>query len=409
MNVKIPRSILSRVLMAAAMSATLPAHAQSEDGPSIAEELADGSRLRTSLETGISYTSNFFYADSAGDEQDATGLLVRPAAMVSHVVPRFRFYGGGKAELAWFDLQDDVDDYTDYELNLGSQWTPASRHVFSFAAEYRDDHDPFGTERTEGTPLEGREIDKWRQTHTNVGYRYGLPSDRYNVELRASGLNKTYHNNRGVTQYLDHEIASAQLFAYYNVGAKTSLYALLAGQHSYYEETAPGAFDRGADTTRYMLGTRWLASAKTSGDIRAGYVVRDPAAGERSAYRRFDWQARLTWAPRAVREFRLTTGRQPQESFLNTVDFIDHRYVGVAWNEQWTPRLQTEVRGRYVESAFVGSARVDETVYYALSTEFGLSRDLKLLGLVGNDRRDSDAVFAEYDRFYAYLGARYTH
>ena len=57
--------------------------------------------------------------------------------------------------------------------------------------------------------------------------------------------------------------------------------------------------------------------------------------------------------------------------------------------------------------AFIGSTRVDDMIGYKLSGEFRVTQYLKLLGLVGNDQRDSDVSFANYDRLYAYFGARY--
>jgi hypothetical protein len=399
----------SRLLLIVASLVSASLHAQQDDaaGSSFADDLVEGTRLHAALETGVNYTDNFFYARNTSNDERATGLIVQPEALLTHVVPRFKFFGGANGEFAWFDLPGNVDDYIDHEFKLGSEWQPAFRHRFAFTSGIKNDHNPFGTERTENTALEDREIDEWQQTLANVSYHYGLPSDRYNLELRAGGQNKEYSNNREVTQYLDYEIASAQIFGFYNIGPKTSVYATVAAQRSYYEEIAPGAFDRGANTVRYLLGGRWLATGKTSGDIVLGYVTRNANDPDRDEFRRLDWQAEITWAPRPVREFKLTTGRRSQESFLNTVDFIDNRYAGITWSEQWTARLQTQLGGRYVESAFIGSTRVDDTVGYKLSGEFRVTQYLKLLGHVSNDQRDSDVNFANYDRLYAYLGARY--
>lgn len=381
--------------------------AQDSD-PSISADLAEGTRLRSSLEVGASYSDNFFYARGSDDQEQGSGLIVRPELTLSHVLSRFSFTGKANGELARFDLPGDIDDYSDYGVSLGSEWHPAFRHRFGFGANLNEDHDPFGTARTEDSALEEREIDQWRRVRTNLKYFYGIPSDRYNFELGADSLNKEYTNNRDITQYLDYEIAGAFGRAFYTIGAKTSIYAMIAAQRSYYEEIAPGAFDRGAVTQQYFIGTRWLATAKTSGDIRVGYVLRDPRSPERDDFRHLDWQAQLTWAPRAVRSFEFVTGRTSQESFLNTVDFIDSRYAALSWLEQWTQRFRTKLGGRYTESAFIGSSRVDDSTGYSLSGEWDFTRTLKMLGVVSNVQREADTSYANYEQFYAYLGVRYT-
>jgi polysaccharide biosynthesis protein VpsM len=396
-----------RAALTLALLAALSAPTWAQDDPSLfASDLAEGTRLSMSLQAGATYTSNFFYATSPREES-ATGLQVEPAATLTHVLPRFKFLVGADAEFGMFDLPGSVDDYEDYRIKLGSEWQPAMRHRFTFGSALRYDHDPFGTERTENTPLENREIDEWREPRMDVEYRWGLPHDRYNIEIRGFASDKEYSNNREVTQFLDHQLLNAQLLLFYNIGPKTSVFLNFADQRAYYPNVAPNAFDRGSNTLRYLVGARWLATAKTSGDVRIGYVDRNPRDPDRDDFQRLDWRADVAWSPRAVRELRLTTGRSSQESFLNTVDFINNRYVAVEWIEQWTPRFQSRLSGRYVDSQFVGSAREDDFIGFALGATYKATRGLSLLAFASNGERDSEIEFANYDRFYAYLGARY--
>lgn len=404
---------VSGIKLAGLLAATVvcaPAVLQAQEADSaLGTDLETGTRLHTALEAGASYTDNFFYARNTSNNESGSGLIVRPDIALTRVVPRFKFSGSAGGEFAWFDLQGDVDDYIDSDLGLTSDWQSAARHRFSFAATLRNDHDPFGTERTENTPLADRELDRWRRSETTASYHYGLPSDRFNVELRVGGFNKEYRNNRDITQFLDHEVAKAQLFGFLNLGPKSSVYATVGSQRSYYEEVALGAFDRGATTLRYLMGARWLATAKTSGDVQVGYVRRDPRDTRRDEFARFDWLAQVMWSPRTVREFTLLTGRRAQESYLNTVDFIDIRYVELGWSEQWAPRFKTQFDARYFESDFVGSSpgRVDNVVRYSLGANYRISRELQALATVSHGQRDSDVAFANYDRLYAYIGMRY--
>lgn len=392
------------VSCACGLLASASALAQTEPGPE--GDPASGSRLRTSLEVGVDYTDNFFYARKSAEES-GSGLLVRPEVTLTRKVPRFTFIGGVSGEAGWYDFSGDADDYTDYSLRLGGDWQSAPRHRFEFDARLKSGHDPFGTERTENTPLENREIDTWRDTRSEVRYYLGLPSDRINFEVGVSARNKEYTNNEEATQFLSHEKVLGNFTTYLNFTPKTSAFVVVAGQRTYFEDIAAGAFDRGATTLRYLVGARWAATSKTSGDFRVGYVDRDPRDPDRDNFQRFDWLAEVSWAPRAYRQFLLQTGRSAQESFLNTVDFIDNRYGTLIWVEQWTPRFQTQAAGRYMESTFVGSPRQDELFGYSLSTEYRMTPYLTLVGLASSGQRDSEVDFANYERFYAYVGARY--
>lgn len=382
--------------------------AQAQEAGLFAEDLTEGTRMTVSMETGASYTDNFFYTETDRRE-DGTGLLVRPGIILSRVLPRFKFLADAGAEFAWFDLPSSVDDYGDYRFSLGSEWQSAARHRFSFTARLRDGHDPFGTERTEGTALENRDIDEWRDIRTDMTYRYGLPTDIYNIELRVIGQNKEYQNNRGVTQFLDHEKMTGELLAYYNLTGKTALFLDIIGTRSYYETVASGAFDRGAQEWRYLLGTRWLATGKTSGTLGIGFIDRSPRDESRDEVQTIDWRVSVTWSPQIVRSFMLQSGRSSQESYLNTVEYIDNRYVALDWTEHWTARWQTKATARYIASEFVGAPREDRSWGYGIEAEYLATPRLTLLGQASNGHRESDIFFAEYDRAYAYLGARYVY
>lgn len=386
--------------------AVLTSASPAQEAPGPEGDPSEGTALRTALEVGVDYTDNFFYAPD-GFTESGSGLLVRPEIALTRKIPRFTFTAAADAEAGWYDFSGDADDYVDYAVRVGGDWESAARHRFEFNTSLQDGHDPFGTARTENSVLENRDIDTWRETHTEARYLAGLPSDRINFEFKVSAFNREYTNNEEFTQFLSYEGTKGSLTTFVNLTPKTAVFALVAAQRTYFEDIALGAFDRGATTLRYLVGARWAATAKTSGDFRVGYVDRDPRDASRENFQRFDWLAEFVWAPRAVRKFLLQTGRAAQESYLNTVDFIDNRYGTLIWVEQWTPRLRTQGAVRYMESTFVGTARQDELLGYSLSSEYAMTPFLTLLGRASSGQRDSEVGFANYERFYAYLGLRY--
>lgn len=375
---------------------------------SLGQEGVDGTVLRTVLEAGATFTDNFFYTGDDLEQVDGVGYLVKPQFAAIRVLPRARMAAEIGAEAAGFDVAGDVDDYIDTRVGLGAEWLSSVRHTWRAGSRLRYDHDPFGTERTEGTALETRELDEWREILGNIGYRYGLPSDRVNIDASVVAKNKTYITNEAETQYLDFESALAQLNAYYILTPKTSVYLGLSGERVVYEEVAPTALDRGATELRYGLGSVWKASAKTSGNVYVGYVNRRPRDERREDFSTFDWMASATWSPRSYRTFEVQTGRLTQESYLLNADFINNRFGVLSWSEQWGARLSTKLSARYLDSEFVGIDRRDDTLSFTLDAEYLMSRYFKLLATASSLGRDTDnASLPDYDRFYGYIGARF--
>lgn len=410
MDIEVIKKALVGVLVIAAGAAS--AQQTEPSGGTDGGSDDQGTFLRGSIEAGANFTDNAFYVTNDAEPQDASGLLLRPEVKVSRILPRFNLTASAAGELGTFDLPDDVDDYFDYQFGLNADWISAIRHNWSFGTKLREDHDPFGTERTEGTSLATRDLDQWRETNGSIGYRYGIPTDRYNLALSASALNRTYTTNRADTQFLDYEVGFAQIIGFFNLSPKSSLFSSISGSRTMYETVNPGSFDRSATEMRYGLGAQWKASAKTIGDLRLGYVDRSLRDSDERDFTSFDWSANLSWSPRSFTSFDLQTGRASQESYLNNVEFINNRFAGIGWTQEWTQLLQSRLGVRFLDSEFVGTSRTDQTVTATLDIKYRLTPYLSLLANASTSAVDSeadfDSSFAEYDRFYGYLGARYS-
>lgn len=372
------------------------------------QETAEGTRLELSLEAGARFTDNFYYTSDVLGQDEGTGLIVKPAVSLVSATPRFMFTARAAAETGSFDTVSE-DNYQDYQFSLGADWKPALRHRFTYSSRLEYDHDPFGTERTEGTARATRELDEWRRFRSQLQYQNGLPADPINLEFSLFGVSKDYQTNQLTTQFLDYQIVGGDTTLFYNYSPKTRLFANLMASHITVDAVAPGAFDRGANELRYLLGTRWAATSRTSGDVRVGYVSRKASDARRDDFSSFDWRAQVIWSPLATRSFSFTGGRDSQESYLANVDFINNIFYSVQWSEDWTQRFRTEMVVGFVDSEFIGTNRRDDVLRLSLDGEYRLSRSLKLLGNVGQYQRDSQPSTFDYDRFSSYLGIRYSN
>lgn len=372
---------------------------------------APGSDLLLSLETRSTYIDNFFYAPDNANQDEAWGVLLKPSAALRRETRRLSWSAAASGEVGSFDQPRRISDYADHRLDLDAAWSIARRHRLSFAGAVIHDHNSFGTERTELSLASGDSLDKWRQLQSSLTYRIGAPTDRLNVDLIGSVLDRTYTSNKSSTRFLNYSAGGGGIVGWYNYSPKTSYFASVGITDVRFDEVAPGAIDRGAKEHSYRAGVRWAATAKTTGEVALGYFERDLTDPRRKDFNNLDWQARITWAPVAHRNFVFGSGRASQESYIAAVSFINNEYYLVEWNENWTPRLLSTLSLSYIDAEFVGSLRRDSALAIGLGGEYRVSRSLSALAGTSWVDRDSTRALAllDYERLQAYLGIRITN
>lgn len=371
------------------------------------EELRSG--VLVSLESQALFVDNFYYQQDDDDQENAFGVLIKPDIGVRHTSRRLLLTGTAGAEIGTFNLESDTSDYTDYSLGLGAEWAVASRHRLIYAGSLEHDHDAFGTERTELNAQADASIDEWRRVINSLSYRFGAPTDRMNLVVGGNHLDKTYTTNEAFTRYLDHSITSGELTGYYNYSPKTSFFLSLVAAAIDFDETFPGALDLDADERGFRAGMRWAASAKTSGELAAGYIDRSPSDSRRNDFSSLDWRLQLTWAPTSYRTLRFASGRNSQETFISTVSFINNEFYTLRWNENWTPRVSSMLSIGFLDSEFVGSSRTDDSISVEGMLEYRLATSLDLRGGFRWVDRESDQFGTAYERTHGFLGVRYTN
>jgi polysaccharide biosynthesis protein VpsM len=366
--------------------------------------------MQLSLESRLTHIDNFYYATAEQDEERAWGVLLRPAVGYRGGSEKLALTANAEGEIGVFDQPREIADYEDYETSVGLDWAAASRHRLGLKATLISNHDPFGTERTDVDPDAASRLDEWRRTQGTVHYRLGAPTERLNIELAGGVRDKRYTTNREATRFLDHRIALAEARGWYNHSPKTAFFASVIAADISFDEVAPGFLDRSAKELSYRVGMRWAATAKTSGDVGMGFVNRSPDDTRRNDFNSVDWRAQLTWAVTDYRDFVFSSGRESQESFINSVSFINNRFFAVDWNENWTPLLRSTLSVGYLDSEFVGSAREDEAVFVALAAQYRLSRSLAVLGGARHvDRDTTGGGGRDYARTQFHIGFRYAN
>lgn len=385
----------------ACFAATTAVHAQ--DG-GVEEEDFGGGRVTGKLELLTTYSDNFYYQPD-GAETDALGLRLIPSLGFRKQGKQVSVRSTLSADAAVYDVDGDEDDYRDGRAEVIATLKPSVRNEFELSLDARRGHDPFGFDRTEGAPsIQSRELDQWSDYSGRLRYSLGAPAAPLGAELSASGMRRTYLTNEAQTGFLDRRATEGEVLLRFRVQPRTSLIAnAILTRYDFDQRFGPGDL-RNGELRRARLGVQWVATAKTTGDIRVGYRERTFDDSTRQI-NSSDWAAGVTWAPRRL-NVEIRSGRDEQASYLNGVQLIDVRYVSARGTYQWSPRLDTTLGFKKAKADFVGQPREDDYRNFSAEASWRASSKATLLANAATSERESGASGRDFGRFTSYLGVR---
>lgn len=387
---------------AAAQSDGADDAATTDTGSDVAE--IGGGRWSASLLGAGAYTDNFFYESDRG--RKTGGWLLRPEAGFLKETSRAHVDLRARSEYAQFNIPGASDDYLDYGLGADGFLQASTRNRFTVDTDFRHGHDPFGLDRTEGaTPGSASELDEWDEASGMLKHHFGVPAAVFNTELGLGGRWRKYTTNRSSTQFLDYTAPTAGATFFYNYSAKTS--ALIDASRTEYDfgYSFAGTDNRSGTLDRYRLGVKWIATGKTTGDLRVGYRHREFDGSDR-VFDGLDWDAGITWRPVGQTVIRLDSGRSEQASYLGSVSTIDARNTTLSWTQPWTARFESDVRWVFTRAEFIGISRRDDFTQVQLEMRYRLDTRVSLVGNAVVANRDSTAASRDFDRFSTFAGVQ---
>ena len=388
-------------LTAFALLAICPA-AQAQDDSAQASAL-DASRVKVNL-SGLGYYTDNFY-NQPNNEAAGGGTLIRPEISFLEESSKLLVAGTVDGEYGVFDLPGSEDDYLDggARFRLVSQGTV--RNQVRLGAALKHSHDDFGVNRTEDATVRDDELDRWNQFSGSLHFRYGAAGARLNAEVGLRKLDRHYITNRAATEPLNYEANTGEYALFYNYSPKTA--ALVDFSRTAFAFDRPfGAVDtRTGELYRARAGIRWLATGKTSGDVRIGYRRRtfDVASPDLEG---LDWEATIDWAPVPRSQVKLTAARSEQESYRADTRVIGIDSLALGWKYNLSAKNRANLVLERLEADFDTSGRDDRIFSAAFTLEHVARRYLWVVASVGNTHRASSADFRDYDRLTAFLGLR---
>jgi polysaccharide biosynthesis protein VpsM len=370
-----------------------------------AQEAFDSARASADVVLSGVYTDNFYYGTSAEPQASATGGVIAPHAAYKATKGKLDLLGTLNGEFATFDLPGDADDYEDGSANGQLSWLATRRGRLDLRAGFQRGHDPFGINRTEDASVRDTQLDIWNSGQAGMLFHYGAPEATLNAEVGLLVLEKTYQTNEAATRFLDYTSTSMQYTLFYNLSPKTATLFDFVRTNVVFDESFGAVDDRSGDEYRVRTGLRWLATAKTSGDVRVGMFQRQ---FENSTFTEqgLDWEAGIQWAPRARTLLDLDAARGSQESYRADTRVNITRTISAGWKQYWGVKTSSQLTVARTTTEFVGLGRRDTLYNARVGVDYALNRLLSAVLSVDSFMRDSNEPTSEFDRFGAYLGVR---
>lgn len=370
-----------------------------------AQDGLDSARVSADVLGSGVYTDNFYYNTADEPQEAAFGAVIAPRAVYKATRGRLDLLGSVSAELATFNTEGGMDDYEDARAGVNSSWLATRRGRLDLRAGFERSHDPFGINRTEDATVRDRELDIWHATQAGLLFHYGAPEATLNTEVGLSALQKSYQTNVDDTRFLDLTRTALQYTVFYNFSPKTAVLFDFVRSDVQFDEPFAGPDARNADEYQLRTGVRWLATGKTSGDLRVG-VYRREFEEAASPEQGLDWQATVQWAPRARTLLDLEAARASQESYRADTRVNVTRSLVARWKQYWGARASSQLSAGHVTTEFVGLGRKDTAYNLRLGLDYQLSQSLSAVMAAESFNRTSNEPTSEFDRLNAYAGIR---
>jgi hypothetical protein len=373
-----------------------------------AQESFDSSRATADISASGVYTDNFYYNTGDEPQEAAFGALVAPRAGYKTTRGRLDLLATIAAELATFNTEGGMDDYQDVAAVLNTSWLATRRGRLDLRAGFQRSHDPFGINRTEDATVRDTELDIWHVMQAGALFHYGAPEAILNAEVGLSASQKSYQTNTADTRFLDYSTTTLQYTLFYNLSPKTALLFDFVRADVQFDERFSAADARSGDEYRVRTGMRWLATGKTSGDLRIGLYQREfEDSGETE--QGLDWHAALQWAPRARTLLELEADRGSQESYRVDTGVNITRSVTARWKQYWGARTSSQLSAAHVGTDFVGLGRKDTAYNVRLGLDYMLRQSLTAVVAAESSNRTSNDPRFEFDRISAFAGIRFNY
>lgn len=310
--------------------------------------LAIGRDSNVGLTNGAQTTTNFTMLEPSLD----LALPTHGNVYGARYLGRWVRYSGSK-----------TDNYNDNSLDVFADNTWSSRFKTLVNVDYIKGHDARNA-------LLFRNKELFHATGFNVKGHYGAEGAQGQFELSVGQTSKRYDtNNSGATHFYDNNRTDLLGTFLYRVAPATQMFVEARNTKFGYIVALPG---RNLDSTEqgYMLGVKWEATAKTTGNVKVGTMKKTFNLGQLPSGSTATWDASIQWLPKTYSkvDFKL---RQGANEYGGAGSFIVSNDAQIEWAHDWTSYVTSTLSLGDGSDKFQASTRTDKRQTYGARLTYG--------------------------------------
>lgn len=287
-------------------------------------------------------------------------------------------------------------DYVDSNALIAAAFNRGGLNRFRFELSTKYGHEALGESRISGT--DSSDIDRWRHSRLRANYHFGRGSTPLALDFFAEGARRDYLNNENDTDILEYGRNDYGVVFNASYSAKTKFVLGARFADVRYDEQQIANL-RDSSIRRYFIGIKWLATAKTSGEIRVGELRREidsTGADETDV----SWRVLIDWAPKTYSKFRLASDVRLDESIFSQTAYVRNNTTTLSWTHKWSQGWSSNVFGRYRETTYQGvtTARADDIYQVGFGITRRIGRKAAITPNIDYAVKDSSVDSFDYKR-----------
>jgi hypothetical protein len=146
---------------------------------------------------------------------------------------------------------------------------------------------------------------------------------------------------------------------------------------------------------QYMVGVKWDATAKTSGNIRIGQVRKSFSLAATPSATSSTWDGNIKWSPLTYSIVDFTLSQKAAESF-GTGSFMISRDTTVAWSHEWANKIKSNLNVGDGLDTYQNIAQTSKRQTYGAKVSYEVNRWLNAGVEYQNSKRSSTNAALTY-------------
>lgn len=352
------------------------------------------------IEADLVYTSNLLRVPTG--EQSDYSFVVAPELLWVRPAGKHLVRLGYQGEYAWHKEMTD-DNYYDHFLGADANLDLTNKLDLNLLANYRKDHEPRGGG---GTVNQSAEPNTWDEWIVGATMAYGRREAKSQITAHVEHRARDYTNNPATNQFLrNHDDNELALSFYYHLGSKSHL--IFEPSFVDMDYTNP-ASNLDNQVKRLLVGVTWAFAAKTSGELKLGWVsknYKDPALPDNNG---LGVDASINWYPKSYSKVTVGLSRDIYDSHAGggTTSF-EALAANIDWEHKFSKRTRLETGLNYELDEF-DTGRSDKILGFYAGLSYEIRRNVRLAARYDYSTRNSDDPTFDFDSHGFVLGVKTT-